>query len=91
MANSAEEEAARDFICFGGADAVVIVADATCLERNLNLVLQTIEITDKVVLCVNLMDEAKKKKIRVDLHRLSKNSAFPSSAQARAAARGWTR
>ena len=60
-ANSVEEEIARDYICFGGADAVVVVVDATCLERNLNLVLQTIEITDKVIVCVNLMDEAKRK------------------------------
>jgi ferrous iron transport protein B len=77
LANSAEEEVARDFICFGGSDAVIIVADATCLERNLNLVLQTIEITDKVVLCVNLMDEAKKKKIRIDLERLSSRLGIP--------------
>lgn len=77
MANSAEEEAARDFICFGGADAVVVVADATCLERNLNLVLQTMEITDNVALCVNLMDEAKKKKIRIDLERLSSRLGIP--------------
>ena len=55
MAHSAEEEVARDFICFGDADAVVVVCDATCLERNLNLVLQTLEITDRVVVCVNLM------------------------------------
>jgi len=71
MANSAEEEVARDFICFGSPDAVVIVADATCLERNLNLVLQTLEITKNVVVCVNLMDEAKRKKISIDLNRLS--------------------
>jgi ferrous iron transport protein B len=77
MANSAEEEIARDFICFGGADAVVVVADATCLERNLNLVLQAMEITDKVVLCVNLMDEAKKKKIRIDIDRLSSKLGIP--------------
>lgn len=77
IANSAEEEVARDFICFGGADAVVVVADATCLERNLNLVLQTMEITDRVVLCVNLMDEAKKKKIRIDLPRLSERLGIP--------------
>ncbi|MEL4105470.1 ferrous iron transport protein B [Oscillospiraceae bacterium WX1] len=77
MANTAEEEIARDFICFGGADAVVIVADATCLERNLNLVLQTLEMTDKVVLCVNLMDEADKKKIRLDLSRLSSDLGIP--------------
>lgn len=77
MANSAEEEIARDFICFGGAEAVVVVADATCLERNLNLVLQTMEITDKVVLCVNLMDEAKKKKIRIDLDLLASRLGIP--------------
>ncbi|WP_283608276.1 ferrous iron transport protein B [Faecalispora anaeroviscerum] len=77
IANSAEEEVARDFICFGGADAVVVVADATCLERNLNLVLQTMEITNRVVLCVNLMDEAKKKKIRIDLPRLSERLGIP--------------
>ncbi len=71
MANSAEEEAARDFICFGDPDAVVVVTDATCLERNLNLVLQTLEITDKVVVCVNLLDEAKRKKIHIDLQALS--------------------
>jgi ferrous iron transport protein B len=71
MANSAEEEVARDFICFGNPDAVVIVADATCLERNLNLVLQTLEITKNVVVCVNLMDEAKRKKISIDLNKLS--------------------
>ena len=53
MPHSQEEEVARDFICFGGADAAVIVCDATCLERNLNLVLQTIEITDKAVVCIN--------------------------------------
>ncbi|SHI10298.1 ferrous iron transporter FeoB [Sporobacter termitidis DSM 10068] len=77
MANSAEEEIARDFICFGGPDVTVIVADATCLERNLNLVLQTIEITNKVVVCVNLMDEAKKKKIHIDLALLEKRLGVP--------------
>jgi len=76
-ANSTEEEIARDFICFGGPDAVVVVADATCLERNLNLVLQIMEITDKVVLCVNLMDEAKKKKIRIDLNLLASHLGIP--------------
>ncbi|MEA4895081.1 MAG: ferrous iron transport protein B [Oscillospiraceae bacterium] len=77
MANSAEEEIARNFICFGGPDAVVIVADATCLERNLNLVFQTMEITDRVVLCVNLMDEAERKKIRIDLNLLSSRLGIP--------------
>ena len=77
MANSAEEEIARDFICFGRPDAVVVVADATCLERNLNLVLQAMEITDKIILCVNLMDEARKKKIHIDLNLLSLKLGIP--------------
>jgi len=71
LASSQEEEVARDYICFGNYDMICIVADATCLERNLNLVLQILEITSDVVLCVNLMDEAKKKNIRVDLKKLS--------------------
>ncbi len=69
--HSAEEETARNFICFGNPDAVAVVCDATCLERNLNLALQIIEVTPKTVLCVNLMDEAEKKKIRIDTARLS--------------------
>lgn len=77
LAHSAEEEVARDFICFGGADAVVVVLDATCIERNLNLVLQTMEITDKVVICLNLMDEAKKKNIFVDKDKLSELLGVP--------------
>ena len=77
MAHSAEEEVARDFICFGEPDAVVVVCDAICLERNLNLVLQTLEITRRVVVCVNLMDEAKKKHISIDFDQLSKNLGVP--------------
>jgi ferrous iron transport protein B len=77
MASSAEEEIARDFICFGKPDAVVIVTDATCLERNLYLVLQTLEITRRVVVCVNLMDEAARKGIKVDLERLSEKLGIP--------------
>lgn len=77
MPHSAEEEVARDFICFGRLDAVIVVCDATCLERNLNLVLQTIEITQNVVVCVNLMDEAKRKKIHIDLETLSKRLGVP--------------
>ena len=75
MAHSAEEEVARDFICFGGADAVIVVCDATCLERNLNLVLQTLEITSKTVICVNLLDEAERKNIKIDFskHLIYKN------------------
>ncbi|NLC18013.1 MAG: ferrous iron transport protein B [Clostridiales bacterium] len=77
MANSVEEEIARDFICFGEADACVVVADATCLERNLNLVLQTLEISPNVVVCVNLMDEARRKKISIDLEGLSRELGVP--------------
>ena len=77
MANSQEEEIARDFICFEEPDVTVVVADATCLERNLNLVLQVMEITGKTVLCVNLMDEARKKKIYVDVGSLSALLGIP--------------
>ncbi len=77
LASSVEEEVARDFICFGDPDATIIVADATCLERNLNLMLQILEITGNAVVCVNLLDEAKKKKIRVDLAALQKELGVP--------------
>lgn len=77
MSSSEEEEIARDFICFGNPDTTVIVTDATCLERNLNLVLQTLEITSKIVVCVNLLDEAKKKKISINLERLSELLGVP--------------
>ncbi|MBS6951912.1 MAG: ferrous iron transport protein B [Enterocloster asparagiformis] len=77
MAHSAEEEVARNFICFGKSDAVVVVCDATCLERNLNLVLQTMEISDRVLVCVNLLDEAKRKHISIDLEALSKELGVP--------------
>lgn len=77
MANSVEEEVARDFICFGNPDVIVIVVDSTCLERNLNLVLQTLEITPNVIVCVNLMDEAKRKNIYIDLDSLSRELGVP--------------
>lgn len=77
MAHSAEEEVARDFLCFGHPDAVVVVCDATCLERNMNLVLQALEITNRVVVCVNLMDEAERKGIRLDLERMSERLGVP--------------
>lgn len=77
FAHSAEEEVARDFLSFGGADVAVVVCDATCLERNLNLVLQTLEITDRVVVCLNLMDEAEKKKIKIDQAALSEELSVP--------------
>lgn len=77
ISHSEEEEVARDFICFNKYDLVIVVCDAVCLERNLNLVLQTLEITKKVIVCVNLMDEAKKKKINIDLTKLSNILGVP--------------
>ena len=77
MSNSEEEEIARDYICFGNPDATVIVVDSTCLERNLNLVYQIMEITDNIIVCVNLLDEAKKKKIKIDLKRLENLLGVP--------------
>ncbi len=77
MAHSAEEEVARDFICFGHPDAVVVVCDATCLERNLNLVLQVIEVGVPVVVCVNLIDEAKRKHITVNIEKLEERLGVP--------------
>ncbi len=77
VARSADEEAAREAILHGGADAVVVVCDATCLERNLNLVLQILEITPRVVVCANLLDEARKKRIDVDLKALSRELGVP--------------
>lgn len=71
MAHSREEEVTRNFICFEDCDVCVVVCDATCLERNLNLVLQTLEITDRVIVCVNLCDEAEKKHIHIDQEKLA--------------------
>lgn len=76
-ARSAEEEVARDFICFDKPDAVVVVCDATCLERNLNLVLQVIETGVPVIVCVNLMDEAKRKHITIDISALEERLGVP--------------
>ncbi len=77
MAHSAEEEVARDFICFGEPDGVIVVCDATCLERNLNLVLQMLEITTHVVVCINLMDEARRKGISINVPLISKRLGTP--------------
>lgn len=77
MSNSEEEEIARDYICFGNPDVTVIVVDSTCLERNLNLVYQIMEITDNIIVCVNLLDEAKKKKIKIDLKKLENLLGVP--------------
>ena len=77
MAHSSEEEVARDFICFENPDAVIVVCDATCLERNLNLVLQILEANRRAVVCVNLMDEAKKKSISIRFDVLEERLGVP--------------
>ncbi|MDT2832974.1 ferrous iron transport protein B [Vagococcus carniphilus] len=77
MAHSQEEEVARDFIQSKDSEATIVVCDATSLERNLNLVLQIMQITPKVVVCVNLLDEAKKKKISIDLLKLQELLGVP--------------
>jgi Fe2+ transport system protein B len=77
LANSTEEEIARDFLCFAQPDACIIVTDATCLERNLNLVLQILEICPRAVVCVNLLDEARRKGLRIDLPALEKELGVP--------------
>ncbi|MCR5809326.1 MAG: ferrous iron transporter B [Clostridiales bacterium] len=80
---SPEEELTRDFVMSGEADCVVIVCDASCMERSLNMVLQTLAVTGNAVVCVNLTDEAAKKGVRVDTVRLSEIlgvEAVPTSA-----------
>ena len=77
QAGSADEEVARDFILFGEPDVTIVVVDATRLERNLNLVLQVLEITDRVVVCLNLMDEARRHGIGVDPRRLEEELGVP--------------
>lgn len=74
---SEDEEIARDFILFGQPDVTVMVADATRLERNMNLILQVLQITDKAVLCVNLLDEAKRNNIEINLNALSRRLGIP--------------
>lgn len=74
---SQEEIVARDFICFGNPDAVIVVCDSTCIERNLNLVFQVMELTDNVILCLNLLDEAKKKGIKIDKDKLENKLGIP--------------
>ncbi|SMC79657.1 FeoB small GTPase domain-containing protein [Sporomusa malonica] len=82
LAHTAEEQIARDFICFGRPDVTLVVLDATCLERNLNLALQVIEMTPNVVVCVNLIDEARKKGIQVNIEVLEKELGVPVVATA---------
>ena len=75
--HSKEEEVVRDFICYEEYDAIVVVCDAVCLERNLNLALQVMSVCKNVVICVNLMDEAEKKMIKIDLNGISKELNVP--------------
>lgn len=77
FASSVEEAVARDFICFGNPDATIIVVDANCIERNLNLAFQVMEITKDVVLCINLIDEAKKNGIEIDGDGIAKELGIP--------------
>ena len=77
QAGSADEEVARDFILFGQPDVTVVVVDASRLERNLNLVLQILEITDRVVVCLNLVDEARRHGVTVDAKRLERELGVP--------------
>jgi Fe2+ transport system protein B len=77
LATSLDEQVARNFILFGQPDVTVVVTDASRLERNLNLALQVMEITDRVVICLNLMDEAKRHGLKVDPRRLARDLGVP--------------
>ena len=78
LSASQDEEVARDFILFGQPDCTIVVTDATALERNLNLVMQVTEITDNVVVAVNLMDEARRKGLEVDTRTLARDLGVPA-------------
>lgn len=88
LSTSLDEEIARDFILFGQPDVTVVVADATRLERNLNLVLQVLEITDRAVLCLNLMDEARRHGLKVDERQLARDLGVPVVAAAARSGQG---
>ncbi len=77
LATSLDEEVARDFILFGQPDVTIVVVDATRLERNLNLVLQVMEITSRVVVALNLMDEAERHGLQIDERRLARDLGVP--------------
>lgn len=77
-ADSAEEEVARDFLCFEHPDAAVVICDACCLERNLIFAIQVAQIIPKTMLCVNMMDEARHRGIKIDLDALSKETGIPA-------------
>ena len=87
-ADSPEEEIARDYLLSGAADVTVAVADATCLARNLSLVLQIRQITPRLVLCVNLLDEAEKEGVETDLSGLSQMLSCPVIGTAARSGRG---
>ncbi|MGG4454496.1 FeoB small GTPase domain-containing protein [Brevibacillus porteri] len=78
--NSADEEVARNYIIFEQPDVTIVVLDATSLERNLNLALQVLEMTPRVVVCINLIDEAKRLGIRIDLEKISQRLGVPCIA-----------
>ncbi|HNB42030.1 MAG: FeoB small GTPase domain-containing protein [Anaerolineales bacterium] len=78
LSASQDEEVARDFILFGQPNCTIVVTDATALERNLNLVMQVMEITENVVVAVNLMDEARRKGLEVDARSLSRDLGVPA-------------
>jgi Fe2+ transport system protein B len=77
LATSEDEEVARNFILFGRPDVTVVVVDATRLERNLNLAYQVMEITDRVVICLNLMDEARRHGLDVNYRKLARELEVP--------------
>jgi GTPase len=77
LSTSLDEEVARDFLLFGQPDVTIIVVDATRLERNLNLALQVLEITDRAVICLNLIDEAQRHGLKVDERRLARDLGVP--------------
>jgi ferrous iron transport protein B len=84
LSTSLDEEVARDFLLFGKPDVTVVVMDATRIERNLNLTLQILEITDRIVICLNLIDEAKRHQLVIDERKFSKElgvPVIPSSAR----------
>jgi Fe2+ transport system protein B len=77
LSTSLDEEIARDFILFGQPDVTVIVVDAVRLERNLNLVLQVLEITDRAVIALNLIDQARRNRLQVDDRCLARDLGVP--------------
>lgn len=86
--HAAEEDAAREFLQSNTADCIIIVVDATCLERNLIFALQILSITRRAVLCLNLMDEARKKSISIDVPALEKRLGIPVVPCTAAAGKG---